>query len=412
MRKTLLTLLFLLLAGGGAWYLLAPGAESAQYTTVPLERRDMVAAVTATGKLGAVSVVEVGTQVSGTIMAISVDFNDRVRQGQVIALLDPSILQSQVEQQQANLALAQAGVARSSATVADAERNFRRQQELFSRHLIARSEIDAAETALLTARAGRQESAAKVAQARASLNQARENLGYARILSPTNGTVIDRKVDVGQTVAASFQTPTLLSIAEDLTRMQIEAYVDEADIGRVAEGQDAEFRVDAHSGKSFRGTVTQVRLAPTVTENVVTYTTVIRVDNAELLLKPGMTATVSIITERRPGALQVPAAALRFTPPDLAAAPRSTAGGMPGMGPMPPPRPSGQRNGGNRSGTRVWVLSGDIPVPVPMAPGISDGAFLEVLSGDLTEGQLVVTSAKKIPGKSRWQRFLASLETP
>ncbi len=276
--------------------------------------------------------------------------------------------------------------------------------------LVARSEMDTAETTLLTARAGRQEAAAKVAQARASLNQARENLGYARILSPTDGTVIDRKVDVGQTVAASFQTPTLFSIAKDLTRMRIEAYVDEADIGRVTEGQDVEFRVDAHSGKSFRGTVIQVRLAPTVTENVVTYTTVIHVDNAELLLKPGMTATVTIITERRPQVLQTPAAALRFTPPEVAA-PKS-AGGMPGMAPMGPPRPQGSRNGAGRSGPRVWVLSGDLPAPVPITPGISDGAFVEILSGDLHEGQTIVTSAKKVPGKSRWQRFLASLGAP
>lgn len=406
MKKLLIFSLVVALGGGGGWYALAPGEEGVQFATVPLERQDMVSTVTATGRIEAVSVVAVGTQVSGTIMAISVDFNDRVHRGQVIALLDPSILQSQVEQQEANLSLAQAGVARASATVADAERTFHRQKELFSRRLIAQSEVDAAETTLLTARAGRQEAQAKVAQARASLKQARENLGYARIISPTDGTVIDRKVDVGQTVAASFQTPTLFSIAEDLTRMQIEAHVDEADIGRVTEGQDVEFRVDAHPGKLFRGTVTQVRLAPAVTENVVTYTTVIRVDNEELLLKPGMTATVTIITERRPQVLRVPAAALRFAPPE---APSSSASGaMPGMGPTFPRRPNGGRHGAGRSGPRIWVLSEDAPWPVAVVPGISDGSFVEILSGDLREGQPIITSATKVPGTSRWQRLLAS----
>ena len=300
----------------GVWYgfFRDEGTEYV-YRTQPVTRGSISATVSATGSVNPVEMVDVGTQVSGTLKEIYVDYNSRVTKGQLVATLDTDMLQSRVDEAKASLALAQARVTSARASAADADRTFKRNKELWSRNLIARSELDAAETKLSLARASLAEHNAQVVQARASLKQAETSLGYARIVSPVDGVVIARKVDVGQTVAASLQTPTLFSIARDLTRMQIEASVDEADIGRIAEGQKASCRFDAWPDTTFEGTVTQVRLKSTVVSNVVTYTVIIRVDNSELKLKPSMTANVTIVTEEKKDVLKVPAAALRFTPP-------------------------------------------------------------------------------------------------
>ena len=251
--------------------------------------------VTASGNVNAVTTVLVGTQVSGTIKTIYADFNSPVKNGQLIAQIDPAIFEAQVEQARANLLSAKANLEKADASFIDAKRTMERNKALFSKELIARSEVDTAETNYETAKAQINASKAQVAQAEASLKVAETNLRYTRIISPVNGIVVSRNVDVGQTVAASFQTPTLFTIAQDLTKMQIDTNVAEADIGKVKQGQDVEFGVDAYSGVIFKGKVSQVRNAPINVQNVVTYNAVILVSNPELKLKPGMTANVSII---------------------------------------------------------------------------------------------------------------------
>ncbi len=285
-------------------------------TTSIVTRGDITSTVTATGELNAISVVEIGTQVSGTVQEIYVDFNSVVKSGQLIALIDPSVLKLTLNEQEATLGVYQATVQSNLASLQDAERKLKRNRDLFNRKLIARSEVDTSETDVAVKKAALQEARSRVVQAKAAVEKARTNLNYTRITSPVNGVVIDRQVDAGQTVAASYQTPTLFKIAEDLTKMQIETKVDEADIGAVKEGQNVTFRVDAFPDEIFSGKVVQVRIAPATSDNVVTYTVIIHVENHELKLKPGMTANVSIETAKCENALRIPVAALRFTPPE------------------------------------------------------------------------------------------------
>ena len=398
--KVLKMLLFGAAAAGiawGVWYVyFRDGGAEYVYRTQPVTRGSISATVSATGSVNPVEMVDVGTQVSGTLKEIYVDYNSRVTKGQLVATLDTDMLQSRVDEAKASLALAQARVTSARASAADADRTFKRNKELWSRNLIARSELDTAETKLSLARASLAEHNAQVVQAKASLKQAETSLGYARIVSPVDGVVIARKVDVGQTVAASLQTPTLFSIARDLTRMQIEASVDEADIGRIAEGQKAICRFDAWPDTTFEGTVTQVRLKSTVVSNVVTYTVIIRVDNSELKLKPSMTANVTIVTEEKKDVLRVPAAALRFTPPNDVLAALSAASGAEqeerGSGSIMGLPPMRRRNG-NRSDDEdepvVWVVEGGKLVgSVPVGEqGISDRTWVEVSNTQLEEGQ-------------------------
>ena len=285
-------------------------------TTSEITRGDILSTVTATGELNAISVIEVGTQVSGKIQEVYVDFNSQVKAGQLIALLDPSVLQLTLRESEASLAVYQASETSARASLADAERKLARNRELFSRKLIARSEVDTSETDAAMKRASLQEARSRVVQGKAAVERARTNLNYTRITSPVNGVIIDRKVEAGQTVASGYQTPTLFKVAEDLTHMKIETKVDEADIGTVKEGQDVTFRVDAFPDEMFNGRVVQVRIAPNTSDNVVTYTVIIHVDNPELKLKPGMTANVSIETANAKNVLRIPVAALRFTPPE------------------------------------------------------------------------------------------------
>ena len=397
--KVLKLLLFGAAAAGiawGVWYGFSrDGGAEYVYRTQPVTRGSISATVSATGSVNPVEMVDVGTQVSGTIKEIYVDYNSRVTKGQLIAMLDTDMLQSRIEEAKAALALAQARTTSAKASVADADRTFKRNKELWGRDLIARSELDAAETKLSLARASLAENNAQVVQAKASLKQAETSLGYARIVSPVDGVVIARKVDVGQTVAASLQTPTLFSVARDLTRMQIEASVDEADIGRIAEGQRAICRFDAWPDTTFEGTVTQVRLKSTVVSNVVTYTVIIRVDNSELKLKPSMTANVTIVTEEKKDALKVPAAALRFTPPGDVLAALSDASGAEqeeGEGSIMGLPPMRRRNGvrsGDEDEPVVWVVEdGKIVGSVPVGEQvISDRTWVEVLNTQLKEGQ-------------------------
>ena len=313
-------LLILAIMAGIGWgaYMFFFHEEPATYglTTAQITRGDIVSTVTATGELNAINVIEVGTQVSGIVQEIYVDFNSVVRAGQLIALIDPSVLQLTLKESEASLAVYQASVASAQASLEDSQRQLARNKELFARKLIARSTVDTSETEVAVKRAALQEARSRVVQGRAAVERARTNLNYTRITSPVNGVVIDRQVDAGQTVASGYQTPTLFKVAKDLTRMQIETKVDEADIGTVAEGQSVTFRVDAFPDETFNGKVVQVRIAPNTSESVVTYTVIIHVDNPELKLKPGMTANVSIETARANNVLRIPVAALRFTPPE------------------------------------------------------------------------------------------------
>lgn len=320
MRAGLKKLLLLAIFAGIGYgvYMMFLREEPASYglTTSAITRGDITSTVTATGELNAISVVEVGTQVSGTVQEIYVDFNSPVKAGQLIALIDPSVLKLTLNESEASLAVNQAGVRSAQASLNDAQKKLTRNRELWNRKLIARSEVDTSEAEVEMKKASLQEAKSRVTQARASVERARTNLNYTRITSPVNGVVIDRQVDAGQTVAASLQAPTLFKIAEDLTRMRIETKVDEADIGTVAEGQSVTFRVDAFPDETFSGKVVQVRIAPNTSDSVVTYTVIIHVDNPLLKLKPGMTANVSIETAKSANTLRIPVAALRFTPPE------------------------------------------------------------------------------------------------
>lgn len=411
--KKIFVLLLLLAGGAGYLFLSDGGATEYTFRTAALESGNIVAKVTATGKLSAVTVVEVGTQVSGTVKEIYADFNDHVKKGQLIALIDPDVLSAKLEESKANLTVARASVARAKANLADSQRNLKRNKELWSRNLIAKSELEAAETTHALNRASLQEAEARVLQVQAALRQSESNLGYTRILSPEDGVIISRLVNVGQTVAASLSTPTLFSIAKDLTDMQIETSVDEADIARVKEGQEVEFTVDAYRGTTFPGTVRQVRIAPGTTDNVVTYPVIISVSNPELKLKPGMTANVSIITERRIDVLRVPMAALRFTPPPTdEPATAATATSSP-FAPSMPRRPRGGGTGNGQAVTNngtlssVWtVLDGKLAEQVNFRAGIGDGSFIEVAgSKELKEGDLLAIAYSEKPKLSLWQRI-------
>jgi HlyD family secretion protein len=289
-----------------------------EVSTVPLALGDVVDTVGATGALEAVTTVQVGSQVSGIIDALYADYNSIVRAGDVIARLEPSLFESQVEQSRANLARSDADVERLSVALQDARTQLRRSEELASQDLIAESELEAAQVAVRSAQAQVQSAEAGVIQSRASLNQSEVNLGHTVITAPIDGIVIARQVDVGQTVAASMSAPELFIIAADLTKMQVIANIDESDVGRIRPGQPVTFTVDAYGAEEFEGTVSQIRLEPVVLQNVVTYATVIDVPNNDLRLKPGMTATVTLEIARRENVLRVPNSALRFRPtPDM-----------------------------------------------------------------------------------------------
>jgi HlyD family secretion protein len=385
-------------AGAAAFYLYRSGGEGDRplLVTSPVTRGDVVSTIDATGTLQAVTTVQVGTQVSGTIKALHADFNSEVRRGQVVAELDPSLFQTQVEQARATIVRLEAEARRAEVQNDDAQLKLRRARELAARLLIPASDLETAETNARLAQAGVQSAAAQITQARAALNQSQVNLDHTIIRAPIDGIVISRNVDVGQTVAASMQAPTLFVIAQDLGKMQVNANVAEADIGRIASGQPVRFRVDAYPGRVFDGVVSRVRLDPVVQQNVVSYVTTIDVPNAGLLLKPGMTANVTIEVERAEGVLRVPNAALRVRPTDDVLAYFET----PAAAPTTPPRDverastRGLRPDGAAGGARaaaVWVLEDAHLRRVPVRTGPADASFTAVVAGELGEGAAVVT---------------------
>ena len=392
-RLTVLAVL-LTAVGGASWRFKGHNDEGPRYTTEEVGRGDLTQSVKATGTLNPVVNVTVGSQVSGRICKLYVDFNSIVKSNQVIAEIDPSTYQAAVEQAKADLANA-----RANAELQRAEA--KRSSELFKNKLISSSDYD-------TANATLHEAEATVQIKEALLHTAEANLGYCKIVSPVDGVVISRAVELGQTVASSFNTPTLFQIANDLTKMQIDAAVDEADIGGIKKGESVDFAVDAYPTRTFHGIITQVRNAPATVNNVVTYDTVIGVTNSDYSLKPGMTASVSIVVARHKQILQIPNAALRFEPLDTTTVETNALATASGQSANTNPREKSDhpRGGPARRGAGEWdehspvrtifVLRGDAAGKDPrleavqVTTGITDNIHTEVLSG-LKEGDRVAT---------------------
>src|SRR4030065_1216269 len=315
-KRIIIAAVILIIAVIGFCSIVKNKNNAVKYITEIVGRGDVHAVVSATGTVNAVTTVLVGTQVSGTIKQLFVDYNSPVKKGQLLAAIDPATFEAQVQQARANLLMAEANLEKTKVSVNDAKTNFEKNKILFARNFISKSELDNSETTYFSALAQVKASEAQVAYARAALNYAQTNLKYTKIISPVNGTVISRNIDVGQTVAASFQRPTLVSIAYDLTKMQVNTSVDEADIGRIKTGQPVDFSVDAYPEITFHGKVSEFRNSPIIVQNVVTYDVIIKVDNPELKLKPGMTANVSIEVANKKGALLIPDAAFRVRIPN------------------------------------------------------------------------------------------------
>jgi HlyD family secretion protein len=385
MNKKKKTLIF---TGGGIlviilflFLLFGRGKESqAKYTTTKIERGDISVIVTATGTLNALTTVQVGSQVSGTISELYADFNSIVKKGQVIAQLDPTSLKAQVAQAEADLE-------RANAQLNQAQRELVRAKTLSEKNLISQADLDVAQTNYELALTNQKSS-------QATLDRAITNLHYATITSPIDGVVISRDVDVGQTVAASLSAPTIFTIANDLTKMQVETSIDEADIGKIQTGQKVDFTVDAYPDKHFTGSVSQVRLNPSIVQNVVTYPVIIDVDNPELLLKPGMTANVTVLIDQRENVLKVRSAALKFMPSmdKPVKMPTRTRENSHAASASPNPDSGGHFRKW-ASSPKLWILGKDgMPKPVLVQTGLSDGSVTEVISDSLKEGEEVIIS--------------------
>ena len=389
MKKFLMIMVVVIVLIGVAGYFFFKRTPEISYKTAKIERGAIVSTVAATGNLSAVTTVQVGTQVSGTIQKLYADFNSHVKQGQAIAEIDPSLFNASVEQSQGNFLNAEANLQKARVTQADAERTLIRNKKLLAEGIVSQGDYDVAETAMQSARAAVKAAEGGVAQARGSLLQARTNLRYSVIRSPVNGVVISRAVDVGQTVAASFSTPTLFTIAKDLTKMQIEVSVDEADISRIALGQKATFTVDSYPERIFGGKVVQIRSAPIITQNVVTYVVVVNVDNSDLKLMPGMTANVSIEVAKKDDVLKLPPAALRFKPKTKGEEAKNKGNGT---NTQHPAATSGGRPGGRKAGSsqQVYILKEGKPVAVPVKTGIANNSSIELVESALKEGDEVI----------------------
>jgi HlyD family secretion protein len=374
---------------GVSAYYVSRGVALPQVATALLSRGAVTKIVVTTGSVQPVTSVTVGSQVSGTVSWLGADFNSIVQKGQIIARLDPSLFEAQVAQARSGVVMAEANLDRSRVGLLDAQAKYGRMKALSDRQLVAGSDLDAASSAVASATASLKGSDAQVVQAQASLNQAQVTLDHTVITAPSSGTVTQRSVDLGQTVAASMSSPTIFVIAADLTRMQLNATIDESDIGMIQPGQPVTFSVDAYPGTTFTGTVLQVRLQAVVVSNVTTYPTIINVPNPEAKLRPGMTATVKVVVASRSDVLRVPNSALRVRP----TAETLSALGQPAGTAAPTATPS-------RSEGRVWTVREGVLSPVTVRLGISDGAFTELLEPGLPPGTQVVTaisSAKTSP---------------
>jgi len=386
------------------WWQRDTPEAAVSYKTEPVRRGDLKVVVTATGNLAPVNQVQVGSELSGIVKSVEVDYNDQVKIGQVLARLDTSKLEAQVSQSRASLESARAKVLQARATVKETTGNLERLQsvqKMSQGKAVSEQDLEAAEAALDRARADQASAEATVSQTEAALKAIETDLSKAVIRSPINGVVLSRSVDTGQTVAASLQAPVLFSLAEDLTKMELHVDVDEADVGQVQAGQSATFTVDAYPGRSFPASISQVRYASKTVDGVVTYETLLAVDNTDLSLRPGMTATANITVKQVHDSILVPNAALRFVPPVTTRSENGNRnqGGTSVLSRLfPRPRHGNEEEKrptvrGRQKSQRVWVLRQRKPVPVPIATGSTDGKFTEITGDNLKEGQEVVVDS-------------------
>ncbi len=437
-KKIIFSILIVAAAAVTLYFTVLRTGDAAEigYNKEALKTGSIEALVDTTGTLNAVTMVDVGAQVSGKIINIYVDFNSQVKAGQIIARIDPEQFQTRIKQSEANYRSAQSRRDNSRINLENSKKKHERAKNLFAKDLISIEDMDTAETNYYGAVSDLQTAEATLEQQQSALDSSKVDLNYTIIKSPIDGVVINRNINEGQTVASSLQAPVLFQIAKDLTEMQVECVVDEADIGRVAEGQSVRFTVDAYPNLNFRGTVKQVRYAPEVVSNVVTYTTIVEVSNPEMKLRPGMTATVAIVVGEARSKLLVPNTALRFTP-DLSQEEMRALfqemragheGGQPGQSARPDgdrQRPQGQMGmpggmGGGRGGPqdrgRVWYEdeNGNLRM-LSFKIGVTDNVYTEVVSGDLKEGLEVITgqaesgsgsSSRRSSDAMRMMRFM------
>lgn len=364
-RKILIALVIVSLLFWGIAWVITQYNKTPRYKVRKIKRTTITETVEASGTINPVTTVNIGSQVSGMISAIYVDFNSKVTKGQLLAQIDPSLFQAQVEKAQGDLNSAKANYEKIKAMLIYDKKNYERYKKLYTKRYVAKSDVELAEATYKSDVAQLDAMSAQIAQANATLQNNLTNLKYTKIISPVDGVVVSRDVDVGQTVAASFQTPTLFMVAQDLTKMQIEVNVSEADIGRVAVGQDVDYTLDGYADMTFRGKVSQVRISPTTVNNVVTYNVIVEVDNEDQKLKPGMTANVSIITNRKDNALCVPNDALRFTPTEI--------------------------TGGQKYKEQgIWVMRDRKPVRVTIKTGAKNNDITEIISKDIKENDRVI----------------------
>ncbi len=363
------------IAIGVGFYFLHDRGDAPRFMTAQVTRGAIIKSVSATGTVNPVTVVQVGSYVSGPIVALYADFNSSVKKGQLIAKIDPRPFQVKVDESKAALANARAQLGKDEANLAYQKVTYKRDLELGKEKVVSPDTVDSQLNVWKQAVAQVALDKATIQQAKANLEDAEVQLNYTNIVSPVDGTIISRNVDVGQTVAASFQTPTLFLIAKDLTKMQVDTNVSESDIGSVHDDERAQFTVDAYGDRKFDGVVDQVRQAPITVQNVVTYDVVVRVANPELLLKPGMTANVTITTARRDNVVRIPADAIRFHPATQA---RQQAVSL----------QNGRPNGDKAT---VWVRDGSGIRPVSLTVGLSDGTWVQMVNGPLKPGDEVIT---------------------
>ena len=361
MKKIIIAIVLILLIAT-PFVLKGNKSNKAEYVKEPIQTRTITQIVEATGTIEPINTVSIGSQVSGRIEQIFVDYNTQVEKGQQLAQIDTSLFEAQLQQAKANINNAQATLAKNKALLEYDTKTYHRYKNLYDRNLVSKNDLDSAESAYKSDLAQVAAAKAQIMQAQANFATASANMGYTKIVSPVKGTVISKEVEVGQTVAASFQTPTLFTVAEDLTKMRIETSVSEADIGKVKEGQEVEYTLDGYPDSVFKGVVTQVRLSPTTESNVVTYTVVIEVENEEGKLLPGMTANVSIITGKKENILTVPNIALKFTV-------------------------AGNKQKYDKKG--IWIDKKGKPVRVNIETGVSDDSYSEIISDEIKEGDVV-----------------------
>ncbi len=366
------TIIILILIG--AVLLFANKNKDAGYETVPAKIDTIVEAVEASGTVNPVNTVDIGSQVSGMIKDIYVDYNSKVTKGQLLAQIDPSLFQAQVDKARGDLEAAKANKAKIQAMLVYDKKNYERYRKLYAKNYVAKSDLDLAEATYKSDLAQIASAQGSINQAMATLNNNLTNLKYTRIVSPVDGIVVSRAVDVGQTVAASFQTPTLFQVAQDLTKMQIEVNVSEADIGKIKKDQSVEYTLDGYADSIFYGKVSEVRIAPTTVSNVVTYTVIVDVDNKEQKMIPGMTANVSIITNKSENVICVPTDALKFTPSEITGGKKYKEQGL-------------------------WILKDNKPVRITITTGAKDSDKTEIISDALHENDKVILRKKGKDGK-------------